>query len=61
MRSLWCAIEVHAGMHLTNLALMFTPLLYDGPVVWALQAGLWTTLGLVALLGWKGTRVKYDR
>ncbi|SJN40687.1 hypothetical protein FM114_12265 [Luteococcus japonicus LSP_Lj1] len=48
-------------MHLTNLALMFTPLLYDGPVVWALQAGLCTTLGLVALLGWKGTRVEYDR
>lgn len=61
MRSLWCAIGVHAGMHFTNLALMFTPLLYDGPVVWALQAGLYTTLGLVALLGWKGTRVEYSR
>lgn len=61
LKSLWCAIGVHAGLHLTNLALGFTPLLYDGPVVWALQAALYTALGLALLAGWKGSRVEYTR
>ena len=61
MRSLWCAIGVHGGMHLTNLALGFAPRVADGSVLWVAQAAGYVVLGLLVLRGWQGDHVVYDR
>lgn len=59
--SLWPAIGVHAGLHLTNLILNFTPLNAAGSFVWGAQAFIWVAIGTVLLAGWKGSEVAYRR
>lgn len=61
LRSLWAAIGVHGGMHLTNLTLGFTPLNGSGPANWIFTTICWTVIGLVLLVGWRGDRVIFDR
>lgn len=61
MRSLWAAIGVHAGFHLTMLVLQLTPLSAAGPVTWGATAAVFIALGCAALAGWRGDRVEYIR
>lgn len=61
LRSLWPAIGVHGGMHLTNLVLNFTPLNASGPAIWLSESVLYVAIGLVALTGWNGDRVQLVR
>lgn len=61
LRSLWAAIGVHGGLHLTNLVLNFTPLNGSGPANWMSLTIGWTIVGLLVLRGWRGTRVIFDR
>lgn len=61
LRSLWCAVGVHGGLHLTNLVLGVGPLRTTGPAVWAVEAALCVAAGLLVLRGWTGNRVTYDR
>jgi len=61
LRSLWPAIGVHAGMHMTNLIHQFLGLNASGTWIWLFQTAVWVGVGLAALAGWKGTRVSYTR
>lgn len=61
LRSLWCAVGVHAGLHLTNLILEVLRVGHDGPTVWGIESALLVTAGLLLLRGWQGTRVEYVR
>lgn len=59
--SLWAAIGVHAGLHLTNMVLGFTVWNGEGSAVWLTQTLVWFALGALALAGWKGTKVELVR
>lgn len=61
LRSLWPAVGVHAGLHLTIIGLSFVPGAEFGPVVWAVSAVLWIAVGAVLLARWKGDRVELVR
>ncbi|NNG19611.1 CPBP family intramembrane metalloprotease [Naumannella sp. ID2617S] len=59
--SLWPAIGVHAGLHLSNMILNLTPLNATGSLIWGAQALILVVIGAVLLAGWKGTEVTYRR
>ncbi|MGO4957534.1 CPBP family glutamic-type intramembrane protease [Luteococcus sp. Sow4_B9] len=61
LRSLWCAVGVHAGLHLTTLCFELGNVFVDGPAVWITESVLMLIVGVLFLAGWRGRRVEYLR
>lgn len=59
--SLWCAVGVHAGMHLTGQVLAYFGHVEHGPNSWLVDIVICLALGGAALATWRGTRVEYHR
>ena len=59
-RSLWPAVGIHAGFHVTNLALLVAGRPSESPTIWVVTGLVYVAFGLVALLIWR-RRPKSDK
>ncbi|OYO15872.1 CPBP family intramembrane glutamic endopeptidase [Enemella evansiae] len=60
-RSIWSAVGVHAGFHVSNLIGQFSGLAPEGRYFWVVTGLVLLLAGFVVLRGYRGDRVIIDR